>query len=89
MRMTKPQNNEEPRIVGFGGVGLDQDAEGHKRLTIGENYVLMGGSEETHDKMQETSVKLNETLEKKGKKLQDISCQEFHETLSEVTEKIE
>jgi len=40
------------------GVGLDSD--GHKRLTTGPNFVLVGGTEETHEVMTEKVVKINE-----------------------------
>ena len=51
-------------------VGLGFDAEdGHKRLTRGENFVLAGGSEETHAVMQETAVKVNEHLDCRGRRM--------------------
>ncbi len=70
-------------VVGLLGVGLDNE-DGHKRLTRGENFVLIGGSERTHERMQDTAVKVNERLKGRGKRLQDASPQElidiFHET---------
>jgi len=57
------------------GVGLDSD--GHKRLTQGPNFVLVGGSEETHEVMTEKVIKINEKLAAKGKQLEDVSRQEF------------
>ena len=33
------------------GVGLDTD--GHKRITTGENFALVGGTSETHEVMTE------------------------------------
>ena len=49
------------------GVGLDSD--GHKRITQGHNFALVGGSEETHEAMTEKAIKINEKLEAKGKQL--------------------
>ncbi len=43
------------------GLGLDCE-DGHTRLTKGENFVLYGGSQDTHAAMQETAIKLNEKL---------------------------
>ena len=40
------------------GVGLDSD--GHKRVTTGENFALIGGSGETHEVMTEKVIKINE-----------------------------
>ena len=53
------------------GLGLDND-DGHTRLTRGENFLLAGGSYETHAKMQETAIKVNEQLDKRGQKLEDL-----------------
>lgn len=58
------------------GVGLD-GKDGHVRLTRGENFQLVGGSKETHEVMQETAVKINEELDRRGKRLGDISKNEF------------
>ena len=57
------------------GVGLASD--GHKRLTTGPNFVLMGGSEETHEVMTEKVIKINEQLAAKGKQLEEVSHEEF------------
>jgi hypothetical protein len=57
------------------GVGLDSD--GHKRLTTGPNFALMGGTEETHELMTEKAVKINEKLAAKGKQLEDVSHEEL------------
>ncbi len=57
------------------GVGLDSD--GHKRLTTGPNFVLVGGTEETHEVMTEKVVKINEKLNARGKSLEEVSRDEF------------
>ena len=59
------------------GVGLDSD--GHKRLTTGPNFALVGGSQETHEVMTEKAIKINEKLAAKGKQLEDVSHEEFDE----------
>jgi hypothetical protein len=58
-------------------LGLGLDSDGHKRLTTGPNFVLMGGSEETHDVMTEKAIKINEKLAAKGKHLDTVSPEEF------------
>jgi hypothetical protein len=60
------------------GLGLD-NKDGHTRITTGENFKLIGGSKETHSVMQEKAVKMNEHLKKRGKKLEEMSHEEFHE----------
>jgi hypothetical protein len=58
-------------------LGLGLDSDGHKRLTTGPNFVLVGGSEETHGVMTEKVIKINEKLAAKGKQLEEVSRDEF------------
>lgn len=58
------------------GVGLD-NKDGHTRITKGENFALFGGSETTHARMQETAIKMNEHLKRRGKTLDTVSRSEF------------
>jgi hypothetical protein len=60
-------------------LGLGLDSDGHKRLTTGPNFALLGGSQDTHDAMTEKAIKINEKLAAKGKKLEDVSREEFDE----------
>ena len=64
------------------GVGLDSD--GHKRLTKGENFALVGGTEETHEQMTEKALKINEKLKSRGKRLEEVSHEEFDDIAHEV-----
>jgi len=57
------------------GIGLDSD--GHKRITRGPNFALVGGKEETHEQMTETVIKINEKLAMKGKRLEEVSREEL------------
>lgn len=57
------------------GVGLDSD--GHKRVTTGPNFALVGGTKETHEEMTEKAVKINEKLKDKGKQLHEVTGEEF------------
>ena len=60
------------------GVGFDGQ-DGHKRLTTGENFVLVGGSKETHEIMQDKAMGFNGELKKRGKRLEEINREEFRE----------
>ena len=60
------------------GLGLDNE-DGHVRVTTGENFKLLGGSEETHGRMQEQSIKMNECLKQRGKSLDEVGREEFRE----------
>lgn len=64
------------------GIGLDSD--GNKRITTGENFTLIGGSEETHEVMVEKTLKINEKLRSRGKHLETVSCEEFDDIAREV-----
>lgn len=57
------------------GVGLDSDGE--KRITRAEDFSIIGGTEETHDKMTETLVKTFEDLKRRGKTLDDANPEEL------------
>jgi hypothetical protein len=62
------------------GLGLDGE-DGHMRITTGPNFQLVGGSRDTHGVMQETAIKFNEELAKRGKKLDQIGPKEFVDIL--------
>ena len=64
------------------GIGLDSD--GHKRVTTGQDFMLMGGSKETHEVMTEKAIKINEKLAAKGKRMGDVSHEEFDEIAQSV-----
>ena len=64
------------------GVGLDSD--GHKRLTTGPNFALVGGSQETHEAMTEKTIKINEKLKARGKQLETVTHKEFDDIAQEV-----
>jgi len=72
--------------AGILGVGLDGD-DGHRRLTRTDHMVLLGGSETTHERMQETAIRFAEGLEKRGKTLKDASVKEVADLLRAAHEK--
>jgi hypothetical protein len=66
-------------------LGLGFDAEdGHKRITRGKNFLLAGGSQETHSLMQETAIKINEHLDRSGKQLADVSVRELRDIVADI-----
>lgn len=72
--MTKRADKGKKRALLL-GVGLDSD--GHKRITTGPNFALVGGSQETHEEMTEKAVRINEKLNERGKRLEEVSREEF------------
>jgi len=79
--------NKQEKTAALLGLAFDND-DGHTRLTRGENFVLYGGSQETHAVMQETAVKINERLDQRGKRLTDVSIGELREICRDVTESL-
>lgn len=69
------------------GLGFD-NKDGHLRITHGKNFRLYGGSESTHNFMQEKAIKFNEQLYKQGKRLENISEKEFYEIADKVGLKV-
>jgi hypothetical protein len=76
-----PAKRTKPKALML-GVGLDSD--GHKRITTGPNFALIGGSEQTHEVMTEKAIKINEKLARKGKSLESLSQQEMDDIAAEV-----
>ena len=60
------------------GLGLDNQ-DGHTRITRGKQFFLIGGSCETHEQMQEKAIRFNEQLDKRGKRLEEVSPDELKE----------
>ena len=70
--------------AGLLGVGLDDD-DGHKRITQGEQFHLVGGSEETHGRMTETAIKTFEELKRRDRHLETVDPRELAEILHKST----
>ncbi len=70
-----------PKVGGILGVGLDNE-DGHKRITQGEKFILVGGSQETHERMTETMLKTFEELKRRDKHLESVDPRELGEIIS-------
>ena len=79
----KPRATKKKDKAWLLGLGLD-NGDGHLRITRGENFHLVGGSEDTHGVMQEKAVKFNEKLRERGRRLQDISREEFRDIAHQI-----
>jgi hypothetical protein len=82
--VSKKKQKPKRARVALLGVGLD-NADGHKRITTGERFAIVGGSEETHGRMTETVVKTFETLKTRGKQLEQVEPRELAEILHRST----
>ena len=82
MKTNHPSPDKQSMLL---GIGLDNQ-DGHKRLTKGDDFVMVGGSEETHERMTETAIKFHEKLAKRGKSLNELSPQEFRDLMQEASD---
>lgn len=80
----KPATKRPRRKAALLGFGLDND-DGHKRITTGANFAIVGGSAETHEKMTETVVKTFEELKRRRKALAAVEAKELAEILDKST----
>jgi hypothetical protein len=85
-KKAKKSKPPEATVAGVLGVGLDGE-DGHKRVTRTEEMVLVGGSAETHEKMQETAIRFSENLEKRGKTLREASVNEVLDLLRDAIDR--
>jgi hypothetical protein len=80
--MSEKRRITERRVAGLLGLAFDA-TDGHKRITRGKNFLLAGGSEETHGLMRDTIIKVTEDLDKRGLNLSEITVDELRELLDE------
>lgn len=83
LRASDPQQKSAALL----GLAFDHD-DGHTRLTRGKNFVLLGGSQDTHALMQETAIKVNERLDQGGRRLEDVPLRELRVICREVAESL-
>lgn len=83
--MISNTNHDRKRKASLFGMGLD-NTDGEKRITKGDNFMLVGGSEETHERMTETAIKFNEKLSRRGKELDELSREEFIDLMNEASD---
>ena len=76
--MARKSKEKKTEVIGLIGVGLDNQ-DGHKRITKSEEFLLVGGSQETHERMQDVAIRVSESLKDKGKRLQDTCPEEVIE----------
>ena len=69
------------------GLGLDA-RDDELRMTKGPNFHLLGGSQPTHERMQETCMRFNEALVKRGTDLNEIELEEARRIIREIEDKL-
>jgi hypothetical protein len=76
-RNKRARASGEP-VGGLLGLGLDGQ-DGHRRLTKGDDFLLVGGSAETHERMQDLVVRMDERLKRSGRRFADLTKREFED----------
>ena len=76
--MSPRRHTSEEAQKGVLGLGFD-GKDGHKRVTQGDDFLLLGGSQKTHQRMQDVVLRMRERLARRGKTFRDLSHEEFED----------
>ncbi len=71
------------RIVQIIGLG-NEAGDGHMRVTEGEGFRVLLGSEHSHDAMSEICARIAAQLKSEGRALEDLTEEEFIELLARI-----
>jgi hypothetical protein len=85
-QVARKAKEKQAEVVGLLGVGLDNE-DGHKRITRGDEFLLVGGSEETHERMQDVAIRVSESLKDRGKRLQDAAPEEVIDLIRKASDR--
>ena len=78
---------QDPKVMAhLFGLGLDC-TDGHKRITQADKFSILGGSQNTRDKMTETLFKTFEDLSLKGKSIENATMDEISDLIHKNTPK--
>ena len=71
------------RKAGILGIGLD-DGNGHTYITRGDDFLLLGGSEDTHKIMQAKVQQFEQELFLRGRTLLDVTEAELNDIAAQL-----
>jgi hypothetical protein len=77
-----PTENHK-KIVRLLGVGFDAE-DGHIRITKGENYDVLMGSDESHEYIQQLIRKIENELRIRRMRLDELTPEEFEELIKSI-----
>jgi phosphopantothenate synthetase len=66
------------KIIRLLGVGFDAE-DGHVRISRGEKYDVLMGSEESHEYIRKLIQDIEKAIEERGLSLDDLTPEEFTE----------
>lgn len=76
-------NRKAKKIIGLLGIGFDAE-DGHIRITRGEHFDVILGSDESHAYMHQLIRSIEEQLSDRGLSLDDIDPEEFADFIKSV-----
>ena len=79
-KMPEPKRKKIVRLL---GVGFDAE-DGHIRITKGESYDVLMGSDDSHEYIQKLIQKIEDELKSRGMSLDDLTPEEFSEFVQSV-----
>jgi hypothetical protein len=79
----KMSEEKQKKIIRLLGVGFDAE-DGHVRITKGENYDVLMGSNESHEYIRQLIQKIEVELENRNISLNDLSPEEFTELVGSI-----
>jgi hypothetical protein len=82
MSKNRISDDHDRKVTALLGLAFDAK-DGHTRLTRGDNFFLAGGSDETHGRMRDTIIKVNERLDERGLNLADVSGDQLRDLLKQ------
>ena len=71
------------KIIRLLGVGFDAE-DGHIRISQGERYDVLLGSDESHEYMRNLIQEIESTLDKQGKRLDEVTPGEVAELIESI-----
>lgn len=74
----------QKKIVRLLGVGFDAD-DGHVRITKGQQFDVLMGSDESHEYITKLIRKIEAELERRGLNLDEISPEELSDIVKSIT----
>jgi len=77
-----PSENRK-KIVRLLGVGFDAE-DGHVRITTGENYDVLMGSDESHEYIQQFIQKIEDELKARHMTLDELTPEQFSQFIKTI-----
>lgn len=79
MKSKRSRKSDIPRLLGIG-----HDSDGHRRVTKADSIVVVGGTKETHEQLQEQAIRINEEAAKRGRDISQMSFNEVQDIVERV-----